>query len=133
MRWRNGNRAELWDNLATGMGKRDQALGVTISTQAPDDTHFFSEMLDGPAVPSVYCQLHTAPEDCGLDDPAAWRAANPALGVFLNEDQFADAAGRAIRSPSFAPAFRLLHLNQRVAAEGRFINPGDWDANDTPF
>lgn len=36
----------LWDNLATDMGKRAQALGVTISAQAADDTHFFSEMLD---------------------------------------------------------------------------------------
>ena len=128
--WRN---RELWDNLATGMGKRDQALGVTISTQARDDMHFLSEMLDGPPVPSVYCQLHSAPVDCELDDPEAWKAANPALGVFLNADQFEDAAGRAIRSPSFAPAFRLLHLNQRVAAEGRFINQGDWEVNATPF
>lgn len=124
---------ELWDNLATGMGKRTSALGVTISTQAADDLHFFSEMLDAEPVPTVYTQLHTAPDDCALDDPAAWAAANPALGVFLNEDQFADAAARAMRSPSFEPSFRLLQLNQRIAAEGRFINPGDWDANAEPF
>lgn len=124
---------ELWDNLATGMSKRAQALGVTISTQARDDMHFFSEMLDAPPVPSIYCQLHTAPKDCAIDDPEAWKAANPALGEFLNADQFEDASKRALRSPSFAPAFRLLHLNQRVQAEGRFINAGDWDANATPF
>lgn len=124
---------ELWDNLATGMSKRAEALGVTISTQARDNAHFFSEMLDGPVVPSVYCQLHSAPDDCELDDPEAWAAANPALGAFLDADSFADASARAIRSPSFAPAFRLLHLNQRVAAEGRFINAGDWEANAIPF
>lgn len=124
---------ELWDNLATGMSKRAQALGVTISTQARDDMHFFSEMLDGPPVPSVYCQLHTADKDCAIDDPEAWKAANPALGEFLNADQFEDASKRALRSPSFAPAFKLLHLNQRVQAEGRFINAGDWDANAEPF
>lgn len=124
---------ELWDNLRTGMGKRAQALGVTISTQASDDMHFLSEMLDSEPHPTVYCQLHTAPKDCALDDPTAWAAANPALGVFLNEEQFKDAAASAMRSPSFAPAFRLLHLNQRVAAEGRFINAGDWEANGEPF
>ncbi len=124
---------ELWDNLATGMGKRDQALGVTISTQAADDLHFFSEMLDAEPVPTIYTQLHCAPDDCALDDREAWAAANPALGVFLNEAQFADAAGRAIRSPSFAPSFRLLNLNQRIAAEGRFIEQADWDANGDPF
>jgi phage terminase large subunit-like protein len=124
---------ELWDNLATGMGKRVQALGVTISTQAADDLHFFSEMLDAEPNPTVYVQLHAAPKDCAIDDPAAWAAANPALGVFLNEDQFADAAERAKRSPSFEPAFRLLHLNQRIAADGRFIDQADWDANGEPF
>lgn len=124
---------ELWDNLATGMGKRASALGVTISTQAADDLHFFSEMLDAEPVPTIYTQLHTAPEDCALDDPEAWAAANPALGVFLNEDQFADAAARAMRSPSFAPSFRLLQLNQRIAAEGRFIEQADWDMNAEPF
>ena len=124
---------ELWDNLATGMGKRAQALGVTISTQAADDLHFFSEMLDAEPVPTVYTQLHCAPDDCALDDREAWAAANPALGDFLNEDQFADAAARAMRSPSFAPSFRLLQLNQRIAAEGRFINQADWEANGEPF
>lgn len=124
---------ELWDNLATGMGKRVSALGVTISTQAADDLHFFSEMLDAEPVPTIYTQLHAAPDDCQLDDRDAWAAANPALGVFLNDDQFADAAARAMRSPSFQPSFRLLQLNQRVAAEGRFIEQADWDANGDPF
>lgn len=123
----------MWDNLATGMGKRTQALGVTISTQAPTDTHFFSEMLDAPANPSIYVQLHAAPEGCALDDVTAWRAANPALGVFLNENQFADAASRAERSPSFEPAFRNLNLNQRVDASERFIAHADWEANAEPF
>src|SRR5690606_17127982 len=67
------------------------------------------------------------------DDREAWKAANPALGAFLNEDEFADSAAMAMRSPSFAPAFRLLNLNQRVAAEGRFIEQADWDANGDPF
>ncbi len=124
---------ELWDNLATGMGKRASALGVTISTQAADDLHFFSEMLDAEPVPTVYTQLHAAPDDCALDDPDAWAAANPALGQFLNLEQFKDAAARASRSLSFAPSFRLLNLNQRIAAEGRFIEQADWDANGESF
>jgi phage terminase large subunit-like protein len=124
---------ELWDNLATGMGKRAQALGVTISTQAADDLHFWSEFLDAEHGPSTYVQLHAAPADCALDDRDAWRAANPALGHFLNEDQFTDAAARAIASPSFAASFRLLQLNQRIDAEERFINAADWDANGDQF
>lgn len=124
---------ELWDNLRTGMAKRAHALGVTISTQAADDHHFWSEMLDAEPSPTVYVQCHAAPADCALDDREAWAAANPALGEFLNEVEFADAAAMAMRSPSFEPAFRLLNLNQRVAAEGRFINVGDWEANGQAF
>lgn len=124
---------ELFDNLATGAGKRAQTLGVVISTQAADDHHFWSEMLDAPPDPTIFVQLHAAPKDCRLDDPEAWRAANPALGEFLNEDQFADAAARAMRTKSFEPSFRLLNLNQRVAAEGRFIEQHDWDANGEEF
>lgn len=124
---------EMWDALATGMGKRAQALGVTISTQAADDLHFFSEMLDAEPNPTVYVQLHAAPDDCALDDREAWQAANPALGAFLNEEQFADAAERAMRSPSFEPSFRLLNLNQRIDAEERFIDRANWDANGEPF
>lgn len=114
-------------------GQRAQALGDTISTQAADDRHFFSEMLDAEPDPTVYVQLHSAPDECALDDREAWAAANPALGHFLNEDQFADAAARAMRSKSFEPSFRLLNLNQRIAAEGRFIEQADWDANAEPF
>lgn len=124
---------ELWDNLRTGMAKRKHALGVTISTQAADDLHFWSEMLDAEPMPSVYVQLHAAPDDCALDDREAWAAANPAMGAFLNESEFADAAAMAMRSPSFAPAFRLLNLNQRIAAEGRFIEQAEWEANAEPF
>ncbi|MBN7776712.1 terminase large subunit [Nitratireductor aquimarinus] len=119
---------ELWDNLSTGMGKRRHALGVTISTQAADDHHFFSEMLDAPPSPTIYTQLHTAPAECELDDRDAWAAANPALGTFLNEEQFQDAAERAKASPSFEPAFRLLQLNQRISVEAHFLNAADWKA-----
>lgn len=128
--WR---KRDLWDNLATGMGKRRDALGVTISTQAADDIHFLSEMIDAEEDPSTYVQLHAAPEDCKLDDEAAWEAANPALGLFRDRRELEIAADRAIRSPSFATAFRLLYLNQRVDADERFIDAADWEANGEPF
>lgn len=124
---------ELFDNLATGMGKRAQALGVCISTQAKDDIHFFSEMLDAEPDPTVHIQLHAAPDDCALDDREAWAAANPALGKFRDLKEFEIAADRAMRMRSFEPAFRLLYLNQRVDGEIGFIDPADWEANEEPF
>ncbi len=128
--WR---KRDLWDNLATGMIKREQALGVTISTQAPEDHHFWSEMLDAPPRPSTYTQLHAAPEGCALDDRSAWLAANPALGVFVNAEQIAVDAERAMAMASHEPSFRLYNLNQRVDASERAIRPEDWDRNSQPF
>lgn len=124
---------DLWDNLKTGMAKRRNALGVTISTQARDDFHFWSQILDAHPSPSFYTQLHAAPRDCRLDDQRAWMAANPALGEFLNLAEFADSASLAMQSPSFEPSFRNLNLNQRVDGEAAFLNPVDWEANGTPF
>src|SRR5690554_1903438 len=37
---------ELLDALITGMGKQPNSLGVVISTQAPDDDHPLSELID---------------------------------------------------------------------------------------
>lgn len=124
---------ELYDNLTTGMGKRSQALGVCISTQAKSDLHFFSELLDAEPNPTVHVQLHAAPDDCALDDREAWAAANPALGEFRDLKEFEIAAARAMRMRSFEPAFRLLYLNQRVDGEVGFIDPSDWADNAEPF
>jgi phage terminase large subunit-like protein len=124
---------ELYDNLVTGMGKRAQALGICISTQAKNDLHFFSEMLDAEPDPTVHVQLHAAPDECALDDREAWEAANPALGEFRDLKELEIAAERAMRMRGFEPAFRLLYLNNRVDGETGFITPADWDANGELF
>ena len=36
----------LLDNLINGLGKRKEALGIVISTQAPDDEHPLSQLID---------------------------------------------------------------------------------------
>jgi len=123
----------LWDGLVTGMGKRRQSLGITISTQAKDDLHFFSQLIDAEPDATTYVQLHAAPDDCALDDREAWYAANPALGHFRDLKEMEIAAERAMRMRSFEPAFRLLYLNQRIAGETGFISPTDWADNAEPF
>ena len=58
--------SDLLDNLRTAMGKRSESLGVIISTQAANDLHPLSQMIDDAALgedPSVYLQLAAAPID----------------------------------------------------------------------
>ena len=109
---------ELLDNLINGMGKRDDALGIVISTQAPTDDHHLSQLIDeglSGQNPNTLVMLDAAPEDADPYDPAVWRACNQALGKFLNEKEFAIAAERARTNPALEASFLNLRLNQRVS------------------
>jgi phage terminase large subunit-like protein len=128
---------ELLDNLITAMGKRKQALGVIISTQAPSDEHPLSQIIDdglSGADPSILVHLKSAPVDADPFDVETIRAVNPALGVFLDEGDLVAEAERARRLPAFEPAFRNLRLNQRVEAgnEARLCTAPVWKLGAVP-
>src|SRR4051812_950317 len=56
----------LLDNLTTAMGKRKRALGVVISTQAADDEHPLSQIIDDAvsgADPAVIAHVLSAPKE----------------------------------------------------------------------
>jgi phage terminase large subunit-like protein len=128
---------ELLDNLITAMGKRDRALGVVISTQAPGDDHPLSQLIDdglSGADPSVLVHLLTAPEEADPYAVETLRAVNPALGIFLDEGDLVAEAERARRLPAFEPAYRNLRLNQRVDAnqDNRIVTGAVWKLGATP-
>ena len=127
----------LLDNLINGLGKRKEALGLIISTQAPDDSHPLSQLIDdglSGADPTTYVQLIAAPEDADPFVEATWRACNPALGIYLSIEEMRTAAERARRIPAFEPAFRNLRLNQRVDAreEERIVTATVWREGGVP-
>jgi phage terminase large subunit-like protein len=121
--------ADLLDNLRTAMGKRAESLGVIISTQAANDQHPLSQMIDDALIgedPSVYLQLAAAPSDGDIYDEATWRACNEALGKFLDLGEFKAQAAQAKRLPSFRAKFMNLRLNMRIDATTQFISDPDW-------
>ena len=120
---------DLLDNLRTAMGKRSESLGVIISTQAANDQHPLSQMIDDAALgddPSVYLQLAAAPDDADIFDEKAWFACNEALGKFLDLNEFRAQAAQAQRLPSFRAKFENLRLNRRIDANVQFISDPDW-------
>ncbi|EPR12082.1 hypothetical protein M527_01825 [Sphingobium indicum IP26] len=127
---------ELFDVLRTSMGKRREPLMLAIGTQSPSPINIMSELVDYAARvnsgeisdPSFHGALYAVPEDADPYDPASWPLANPALGVFVSEEQIAREAERAKRMPTFEPAFLNLHCNMRVDAEPKAINPAEWEA-----
>lgn len=128
---------KLYDVLATSTSARREPLGVVISTQSSDPHSIMAELVDyGVQVrdsvladPSFLPIIYTAPQDADPWDEATWRACNPALdGGFKSIEQMRGEALQAQRMPAREPAFRLLHLNQRVSGESRFIPPVEWEA-----
>ncbi|UXT40790.1 terminase large subunit [Agrobacterium tumefaciens] len=126
---------DLFDAMDSALGARDEPLIVAISTQAKDDTHFFSEMVDyGLKIKAgeiedetFHLTLFAAGPD---DDPWSydtWHKANPALGDFLSLEQVERMAAQAQRIPSKEADFRNKALNQRIDGTVRFIAAREWN------
>lgn len=124
-----GPQDDFIDAITTSQGAHDAPILVAISTQAAEDADLFSVWLDDAKVSKdkrIVCHLYEAPKECELDDVKAWKAANPALGVFRNRDDLAEQAKQATRMPTSENTFRNLCLNQRVSTVAPFISFGVW-------
>lgn len=126
-----GPNSDFVDAITTSQGAHDNPLLLAISTQAPTDADLYSIWLDDAersGDPSIVSHVYTAPEDCALDDREAWKAANPALGLFRSEKDVEEQAAQAMRMPTNESTFRVLTLNQRVNMVSAFVSPGVWKA-----
>jgi phage terminase large subunit-like protein len=119
------------DAITTAQGAHEAPLLIAISTQAPTDADLFSIWLDDAERsedPSIVSHVYTAPEDCALDDEKAWKAANPALGLFRSRRDVEEQSAQALRMPSAENTFRVLTLNQRVNMAAAFVSASVWKA-----
>lgn len=131
-----GPQDDFIDAITTAQGAHEEPLLIAISTQAPTDADLFSVWLDDAERsedPSIVSHVYTAPEGCELDDRDAWRAANPALGLFRSLRDVEEQAAQAQRMPASENTFRVLTLNQRVNMASPFVSPGVWKlGNEAP-
>lgn len=128
-----GPRSELYDALETAMGAQADPMSIVISTQAPTDGDLLSKLIDsalGAVDPRRKVFLFAAPPDADPWAEETWRLANPALGDFLDLEEFRGQASAAQMLPAQEAAFRNLRLNQRVAAEDHFLAPAVWAMNE---
>jgi phage terminase large subunit-like protein len=128
---------KLFDALRTAMGKRNRCLGIILSTQAEDDEHPLSQLIDDGLAgndPSLIIDLTCAPPNADVFDHDVIRAANPALGIFLDPETLFKEADQARRMPSAESAFRNLRCNQRIAAASDLLcTPAVWNQGDEPI
>ena len=131
-----GNRRELWEAIQTSMGARLQPLMISITTAGTlreslewDQYDYACKVRDGIIEnPAFLPVVYEASEAIDWRTPDAWKAANPSLGVSLQERWIADECRRAQEQPSYETPFRTLHLNQHVTADVRWVRMSDWDA-----
>lgn len=115
--------------IETAQGAYETPLLLAISTQAATDADLFSVWLDDAVKsgdPRIVSHLYAAPADCDLMDRDAWRAANPAMGVFRSEGDLEQMATMAMRLPAQENSFRWLFLNQRISGEAPFVSESVW-------
>jgi phage terminase large subunit-like protein len=132
---------DLYDALMTSLGSETEPLMMIISTQAPNDTHLLSELIDyGERInkgviddKSFVCHLHTVPMDARIDDESQWKKANPGIGDYRDRAELREAVKRAMQMPSQESTVRVYYLNQRVRADMPYITHGAYEANSGEF
>jgi phage terminase large subunit-like protein len=126
----------LWNTMSLGSGARAQPLLVGISTPGWErDSLAFRLYQHGRRVQSGEVQDPTfffrcwepADQECDYRQPAAWREANPALGAFLNEEDFQAALGT---TPEME--FRRFRLGQWTSTQSAAFPYGAWEACAAP-
>ena len=127
-----GPQSDFVDAITTSQGAHEAPLLIAISTQAANDADLFSTWIDDARQskdPRIVCHVYEAPAGCDLMDESAWRAANPALGLFRSLDDLREQMTQAQRMPSSENTARQLLLNCRVSTFSPFISPDVWKAN----
>lgn len=126
-----GPRSELYEALETATAAQDQPLSVIISTQAPTDGDLLSTLIDDAKQghdPRTVLRFNSAPDNLDPFSVEAIKAANPAFGLFMNEQEVTAMAADASRSPSLQPAYENLVLNRRVEAVAPFVSRPLWQS-----
>ena len=116
----------VWDAMTLAAGKRPESLTLAISTPSDRLDSVMWKLVEygreNPKDKLFRLVEHAAPDGCALDDRAAWKQANPALGDFLHED----ALVTNLRTTAEA-AFRRYRLGQWVGAADSWLPWGAWD------
>lgn len=124
-----GPQDDFVDAVETAQGAYENPLYLVISTQAPTANDLLSRMIDADPDPQIIKHIYAAPDECDLEDEDAWRAANPALGVFRSLTDLKRNIAKAKAQPSRENGVRNLILNQRVDAVAPFVSRLIWTAN----
>lgn len=126
----------MYTTLHQSTAARDQPIELIGSTAGHRNRgwgwHLWEEcraILEGRLLqPSSLVVIFAAPADAAIDDEAAWRAANPNLGISPKLEYLREECERAKENPRLENDFRRYHLNQWTDQVTRWIPLAKWDA-----
>lgn len=127
---------ELKTTLRQGTGARLQPIGLYASTAGLKDKLVgFGQWEESRAIldgriedPTTLVVIFAAAPDDDWQDEAAWRRANPSLGLSPTLAFLKREAALAKDNPRAEAHFRRYHLNQWVDSLVRWLNIKRWDA-----
>ena len=103
---------ELVNSLRSSVSARN---GRFLSLSVRGTSPFIPEILERRGDPALAIHEYVAPDDCAIDDPAAWAAANPGIACGIKQASYmADEARRVAVTTSDEGSFRAFDLNQAV-------------------
>lgn len=129
---------DLFDTLLHSGAARRQPLALSITTAGIYDPtsigweqhEYARQVLDGALEdPAFFAYIRAADPAADWTDPAVWQAANPSLGVTVQESELAEACRAAQFSPSLELVFRRYRLNQWTQQAERWLPLSTWDAS----
>ena len=99
--------------LVAGMRSSISARnGRFIALSVWGDSPFVPEIVKRRNDPAVAVHLYQSPEDCALDDEAAWHGANPGIAAGIKSIEYMrDEARRVLATPADQADFRAYDLN----------------------
>lgn len=102
--------------------------GRFIALSVWGDSPFVPEIVERRNDPAVAVHLYRAPDNCDLDDVAAWHAANPGLKAGIKSLEYMrDEARRVMATPADQADFRAYDLNLPGAPSKEIIcSVADW-------
>ncbi|NDG64802.1 MAG: hypothetical protein EBY29_15270 [Planctomycetes bacterium] len=131
---------DLWDAMQTSVGARQEPLSITITTAGHDkhslcyEQHQYSQKVRAGTVVdrSHLPVLFGADIDSDWKSPAVWRAANPNLGISVEESFLKSQCELAQNLPGHEVSFRQLFLCQWTETKKRWISLESWAACAAP-
>lgn len=118
------------DTMETGMGSREQPLGIKITTAGTDmggpcyaKRDDIKNILSGSVEDdSIFGIIYTLDDDDEWDSVESLKKANPNYGISVFEDFLIGKLKQARRSAKDQVIYRTKHLNQWVGAKAAWMN-----------